>query len=45
MFNHGDTKDAEDLKEGTAFPAKAGIHRSSLSGAAQWVPAFAGNAM
>src|SRR5207249_358755 len=28
-----------------AFPAKAGIHASTVSDAARWVPAFAGNAV
>src|SRR5258705_498157 len=28
----------------SAFPAKAGIHLSTVSGSGEWVPAFAGNA-
>src|SRR5712691_3757175 len=33
------------LRNKTAFPAKAGIHRSSAPPADRWVPAFAGNAV
>jgi hypothetical protein len=36
---------AHRFRSKKAFPAKAGTHHSTGSGAGQWVPAFAGNAV
>src|SRR5712691_6845306 len=44
MTGFGLSGESGNSTEGTAFPAKAGIHLAGDGATGKWVPAFAGNA-